>query len=103
VEEWRVGLHVTAHLNKPKLEWNTFTISTRMGKNMTLSRNLPGRIVLKAIMLATRNNGGVTTIPIPHVWMDKRDITFLTGDAKAIQLVEIFHCHIWLMGMPLGL
>jgi hypothetical protein len=100
VEEWAVGIHVTSHLNNPELGWNTFSISTRMGKNMTLSRKLPGRIVYKAILLACRGYGVRVDATVPHAWMEKRNVSFHTGESKASQLVEVFHCYIWLLGVP---
>jgi hypothetical protein len=101
-EEWFSGVFMSCHLNLPVLDGQEIAISTRQNANMTLSRDVPGTLLYKLVLLAATqiNDFERTGVRVPHVDLNRYSATTCTGTVPIRNLLEPLKVLCWVLGNP---
>jgi hypothetical protein len=97
---WAQGIFVSPRMNLPRLRGDEFGIYCRQTANITLGRAVPGKAVLKALLIAMRNNVLSTPWALPHVDCGRCEVHTRHGVTDAVALTGVFSIFVWLWGAP---
>jgi hypothetical protein len=97
---WRRGLYVTGRMNLGRLRGAEFALPTQSSRNMTLSRRLPGRRVLKILCRALDRMGLPRAIKCPDVDILSAQMMTIHGPRPLVELESVFRVLLWVWGPP---